>query len=132
MSSLRCRCLKGQAVEGPWPGQVSRCVSLVDLKDPYGEACLRTVVDRNLEPDGSIPHLYAPHAFFHPRVLETDGGLKRENGFSHPSCVPSPLRRFPSFFRNGRSTDKTPSPPSPLSPPPYVNNASRCGSASGE
>lgn len=61
VSSQRCRCLKGQkAIEGPWPGQVSRCVSLVDLKDPHGGACLRTVgPGHNLEPDGSIPHLTA-------------------------------------------------------------------------
>lgn len=34
--------------------------------------------------------------------------LKRENGFSHPSrAFPSFPDVFPSFFRSGRSTDKT-------------------------
>jgi len=62
--------LKGQAVEGPWPGQVSRCVSLVDLKNPHGGAYLsNSSIGRSLKPDGLIPHLCALPAFFHPRVL---------------------------------------------------------------
>lgn len=36
VSSFRGRFLKGRAFEGPWPGQVSRCMSPVDLKGPQG------------------------------------------------------------------------------------------------
>ena len=62
--------LKGQAVEGPWPGQVSRCVSLVDLKNPHGGAYLsNSSIGCSLKPDGLILHLCALPAFFHPRVL---------------------------------------------------------------
>lgn len=36
VSSFQGRSLKGQAFEGPWPKQVSRCMSLVDLKGSQG------------------------------------------------------------------------------------------------
>lgn len=63
------------------------------------------------------PTYVALPAFFHPRVLQTDGGLNVKMDFLTPLArVPSFSDVLSSFFRNGRSTDKPLSLPSLATP----------------